>query len=98
MFVHSVFFWLKKDLTEEQRRAFRRGLEGLKPIEAVQALYVGTPAATDRPIIDRSYSVALTVLFRDKAGCAAYEVHPLHKDFVRDFSSFWERIIVYDAE
>jgi len=98
MLVHSVFFWLRKGLAEEQRRAFQHGLESLKPIEAVQALYIGTPAATDGPIIDRSYSVALTVLFRDKAGHGAYEVHPLHKDFVRDFSSFWERIIIYDAE
>jgi len=33
-----------------------------------------------------------------KTAPKSVEVHPLHKDFVRDFSSFWERIIVYDAE
>ena len=48
MLVHTVFFWLKPELTEEERR-LPRGRGILKGISAVEAVYIGTPAPTDRP-------------------------------------------------
>ena len=97
MFVHSVYFWLREDSSPQQVAAFRKGLEALRPVESVKAMYIGAPAATDRPIIDRSYSFALTVVFADPAGQEVYQVHPLHKQFVQSFSSFWRKIVIYDA-
>jgi hypothetical protein len=44
MHVHSVFFWLKPDLTAAQRAEFLRGIESLTGIKSVEKLYVGTPA------------------------------------------------------
>ena len=36
MLIHTVFFWLKPELTEAQRADFRRAVEGLKAIETIR--------------------------------------------------------------
>jgi hypothetical protein len=98
MLVHSVLFWLKPEITVEQRSEFRRALETLQGISSVDAVYIGTPAATaKRPTIDASYSFALTVLCRDVAAHDAYQVDPLHKAFVAKCSAWWTRVQIYDA-
>ncbi len=99
MLSHIVIFWLKDELTTDQRAAFRSGLETLKGIEAACGLHVGAPAATgDRPVIDTSYSFAVTVLFDSVADHDTYQVHPLHLAFLKQFSAYWSRVAVYDYE
>jgi hypothetical protein len=98
MLVHSVFFWLKPDLTPTQRTEFRAGLDSLVGIKAVDRVFIGTPAPTGkRPIIDDTYSYALTILCRDVAAHDAYQVDPLHQAFVNTFKSYWTRVQIYDA-
>ena len=99
MLVHSVFFWLKPELTLAQRADFRAGVESLAAIKSVDAVYVGTPAATEkRPIIDDTYSIALTVLCKDVLAQNAYQVDPVHLAFIDEFRTFWSRVQIYDAE
>lgn len=98
MLVHSVFFWLKPELDAAAVAAFRAGVETLRDVPCVEAVYIGTPASTDRPVIDRSYSVALTVLLKGIAEHDAYQVDPIHRAFVDQFSSYWDRVVIYDAE
>ena len=99
MLVHTVYFWLKPELSAAQRADFRRGVESLGGIKTVEKLYVGTPARTQkRPIIDDTYSVALTVVCRDVAAHDAYQVDPIHLAFVNAFKTFWNRVQIYDAE
>jgi hypothetical protein len=99
MLVHTVYFWLKPEITPAQRAEFRRGVESLGGIKAVDKIYVGTPAKTEkRPIIDDSYSVALTVVCKDVAAHDAYQVDPLHLEFVAKFKTFWTRVQIYDSE
>jgi hypothetical protein len=98
MLVHTVYFWLKPELTDAQRADFRRGVS-LRAIPAVETIYVGAPAKTEkRPIIDDSYSIALTVVCKDVAAHDAYQVDPIHKVFVDSFKTFWRRVQIYDAE
>jgi hypothetical protein len=98
MLVHTVFFWLKPDLSQEKQQAFREGLESLRGIETVEVLYVGTPAPTPpRPVIDHSYSFGLTVVLKDMAAHDTYQVHHLHKAFLEKFAASWDRVLVYDA-
>jgi hypothetical protein len=98
MLVHTVYFWLKPELTEAERADFRRGVETLGNITAVEQVYVGTPAATEkRPVIDDTYSVALTVVCKDVAAHDAYQVDPLHHAFINRFKTFWTRVQIYDA-
>ncbi len=99
MLVHSVFFWLKPDLTAEQRADFDRGVATLANIAAVEKVYIGKPARTEkRPVIDDSYSCALTVLLKDVAAHDAYQVDPIHLKFVADCKEYWTRVQIYDAE
>jgi hypothetical protein len=98
MLVHSVFFWLKPETTADQKAAFKKGLESLRGIEANVACYIGTPAPTDRPVIDRSYTFALTVIFKDMAGHDVYQEHALHKAFLNQFKTQWSKVLIYDAE
>lgn len=99
MLVHTVFFWLKPELGDADRQAFRKGLESLAAIRSGEKLYVGEPAATGkRPIIDSSYDFALTVILKDIAAHDAYQVDPIHKDFIKRCGSMWAKLLVYDAQ
>ncbi len=97
MFIHSVYFWLKPELTEEQRATFWTGVNSLTSIKSVRQDFVGTPAPTDRPIIDRSYSCALIIICDDEAGHEAYQVDPIHDKFREDCGEFWSKVLIYDA-
>ena len=94
-FVHCVYFWLTDDVTEEQVQVFKDGLQSLLEIESVRHGFFGTPADTDRPIIERSYSYALVVVFDDKAGHDAYQVDPVH-DVFREKADLWKEVKIYD--
>ena len=85
-------------LSDPQRAAFRAGVETLCAIECAEAVYVGTPAATARPVIDRTYDIGLTVVLKDMDAHDAYQVDPIHKKFVDDFGTYWERALIYDAD
>ena len=99
MLYHCVYFWLKPELTAAQRAEFRRGVESLAGIRVVEKVAVGAPAATERrPVIDATYDVALIVTCRDVAAQNAYQVDPLHLEFVKNFNTFWTRVQIYDSE
>lgn len=98
MLVHAVYFWLRDGLTLEEKAKFRGGLESLRGCETVRDMFVGVPAATEqRPVIDRSYTCALVVIFDDVAGHDAYQAHPIHKAFVETFSALWTKVQIYDS-
>lgn len=97
MFVHSVYFWLKPDLSDADREAFGGGLASLKSIESVRAIYIGAPVASERAVVDSSFTMALTVVFDDQAGHVLYQDHPAHTAFAERFGGMWDRLIVYDA-
>jgi len=65
MLIHTVFFWLKPELTAAQRAEFRRGVESLAAIKHAAEVHVGAPAVTpDRPVVDKTFAVGLTVICR----------------------------------
>jgi hypothetical protein len=98
MLVHSVYFWLKPDLNAEERQAFWDGVYSLTTIKSVKQGFVGNPAPTDRPIIDRSYSCALVLTFDDLAGHDLYQEDPIHDRFREGCASYWTKVLIYDAE
>ncbi|MFP4166680.1 MAG: Dabb family protein [Opitutales bacterium] len=98
MLIHTVIFWLKDELNSDQVAEFRSGLESLQRIDAAEAVYIGTPAPTpERPVIDTSYDFCLTVLLKDIAAHDAYQEHSRHKDFLTQFSGYWNQVRIYDA-
>ena len=59
MLVHTVLFWLKKDLSKDDLIIFEKEVTSLGKISSVEHLYVGQPAGTTkRPVIDDSYDFA----------------------------------------
>lgn len=95
--IHSVFFWLKEDLTEEQKAAFQAGVASLKEIASVSKMYIGPTAPTEeRGVVDNSYSTALIVHFADVAAHDAYQIDPIHRKFVDEQKDKWSKVVVYD--
>ena len=100
MLVHTVLFWLRKDLQNDSATQFQAGLETLKTIESADAVYIGRPANTEpRPgVIISSYDFCLTVIFKNIEAHDVYQVDPVHKAFIETYSSYWEKVSVYDAD
>ena len=97
MFVHSVYFWLRDDLSPAGKTKFVEGIKSLTEIDVVKQGFYGVPAATNREIIDRSYSYALVVTFATAADQDAYQVHPTHDAFRENCAGSWKKIVIYDA-
>ena len=99
MLIHTVLFWLKKDLDDDQVAQFRQGLAKLQDIQSAEAVYVGTPSATpERPVIDRSYDYCLTVILKNIPAHDAYQADSLHQEFLANFKEFWDAVKIYDAD
>jgi hypothetical protein len=97
MFVHAVYFWLRPDLASAEEKQFGAGLESLRAINGVRQGYIGVPAPTDRPVIERGYSRALVLIFDDKPAHDAYQVHPVHDKFRAECGGFWTMVRIYDS-
>lgn len=98
MFHHLVFFYLRKDLTPAERTQFETKLRGLDKIKSISSCYIGRPTVSDRPIVDSSYDFAEMFIFKSKAEHDAYQVDPIHVDFVQSCKPFWTAVKIYDFE
>ncbi|QYM77950.1 Dabb family protein [Horticoccus luteus] len=97
MLVHTVYFWLKSDLTAAQREAFAAALASLRGIP-MEAFYTGRPAALPaRPVVDATFDHAITCVFADIAAHNVYQTHPLHLAFLAQCKTWWTRVQIYDA-
>lgn len=93
---HQVYFWLKNP---EDRQKLIDGVNTLKKIKTVRQMHVGIVAGTEkRDVIDTSWGVSLLLFFDDIAGEAIYQTDPIHLDFVKNYSSLWNKVVIYDAE
>ena len=97
MFLHAVYFWLRDDLTTAERARYEEGLRSLREIEHVAQGWIGVPAPTDRPVIERGYSRALVLAFADQAAHDAYQVHPVHDRFRDECGTYWTRVQIFDS-
>lgn len=99
MLVHTVFFWLRKDLDGDTITKFRTGLESLKTIKHAETAYVGSPArVAERPVCDKSYDFCLTVILKDVPSHDAYQADNIHQAFIANHKEHWEKVKVYDAD
>src|SRR5262249_48673000 len=98
LFVHSVYFWLKDDLTQAEVDDFKAGLYSLERIESIKHAFTGRPADTDRPVIDKSYSYGLVTIFEDSAHHERYQVDPIHDRFRTECAKYWSKVLIYDFQ
>lgn len=97
VFVHHVYFWLKKAGSAEDTDKLVAGLKKLSAVKTIRQFHIGKPAATSREVIDGSYAVSWLVLFDNKADQDSYQADPIHLKFVEECSSLWQKVVVYDS-
>lgn len=98
MLIHSVYFWFKADADPGIVADFEAGLRRLLSIPQIKQGFIGKPEQTPpRPVIDQSYAWGLVEHFEDLEAHDAYQVHPLHLEFLERFRASWERVQVYDV-
>ena len=99
MLIHSVLFWLKTDLSLAERAHFKAEVRKLSAIRSIDHIYVGDPAKIEaRSVTDRSFDVALTIVFPNGPAHDAYQVDPVHLAFVEGNKASWVRVQVFDSE
>jgi Stress responsive A/B Barrel Domain len=99
MLIHSVYFWLKPNLTASERSHFTAEVKKLSAIRTIEKIYVGAPATiAERSVTDRSFDVALTLVFKDGPAHDAYQVDPVHLAFVEGNKGSWTKVLIYDSE
>lgn len=95
---HQVYFWLKNLGSAEDKAKLIEGIKTLSKIKEIKKLSIGVVAATEkRSVIDDTWSVSELALFKDVAGEAAYQIHPVHLDFVKNYSYLWDKVVIYDS-
>ena len=97
-FIHMVFFWLENPENQNDRLIFEKALN--KFIDSNTQLvgaHIGHPAATDRPIIDNSYTYSLTVTFPNIETHDAYQIDPTHTTFIEEAKPLWNKVLIYDS-
>lgn len=94
MLTHVVMFKLKEPTAERLDEAVRvlRSTEGKVP--SLRRLAVGTDVLQT----PRSYDVVLIAEFDDRAGLAAYAIHPVHQDVLAYVETNVDARIAVDFE
>jgi hypothetical protein len=96
--VHHVFFWLTNPTSTQDRDQLVAGLKTLAGIPIIKELYVGILADTEkRDVVDASWQVSELMFFNDLQSQSSYQQHPIHLDFVKNYSHLWKKVVVYDA-
>ncbi len=97
--IHTVYFWLKPDVTAAEKQQLLDELTKLKAIESVQRAFIGPPSPTEeRGVVDNTYSYAFILWFENVEAQNAYQIDPIHLAFVEKNKHLWTKVIVYDSE
>lgn len=97
VFVHTVFFWMKEDFSEEDAKFFEDGLEKLGKVPSIHSYKWGKPAGTPRDVVDNSYTYAWIVDFTSAEKQDEYQVDPIHLKFIEECDGLWTKVQVYDT-
>lgn len=93
--IHQVYFWLHKDSDLNEFKTDAAPMLGR--CKDVAKFILGTPAPTEkRDVVDHSFHVSCTLFFDSLEAQAAYQVDPLHLEFIEKYSHMWKSVKVYD--
>jgi hypothetical protein len=97
IFVHHVFFYTPATASEADRAKLLEGLQKMRSIPSIKLAHIGTPAATDRAVIDRTYTYSWLCFFESAAAELDYQQHPIHDEFREQYARYWEKVVIYDS-
>ncbi len=96
---HNVYFWLDPSLNSAQKTSFEEGLRALFRIDVVRSGSFGSPASTpERPVTRNTFDYALVLEFDSVEQHDQYQIHPEHEVFVKNFSSWFQKVRVFDVQ
>lgn len=93
---HTVVFWLKPETSAATIAEITSSIKDLENLPMVEKVIVGTPVMSERDIVDDSFSVAFTMIFKDEAALQAYNVDPRHKKSSQRTLAHVVRGVIYD--
>ena len=97
LFIHHVYFYLKNKNNAQDEAQLIEGLKKLAKVPTIQYVHIGTPAATSRSVIVKDYAVSWMCFFKNIIEEEIYQTHPIHLEFIKDYSHLWEKVVVYDS-
>jgi len=99
--IHSVYFWLKEDLSEEQKAFFKEELLLLRGIEYLNSISFGQPASTPQRegVTEHSFDYSLVIEFASREDHDRYQgPDEVHARFVSGAAPLCRKILVLDSE
>ena len=97
-FLHFVLFFFKDPQNSGHREQFEASLiRFMNNSQYAGSWHVGTPAGTERIVVDSSYTYSLLVTFPSKEIHDLYQAEPAHLKFISECSQFWDRVQVCDS-
>jgi hypothetical protein len=95
---HMVFFQLKDNSPEEQKKLVDACKKYLKNHDGVLYFSAGTRATKiAEPVSATDFDVALHIVFKNKAALDKYGPHPDHQKFINENKANWKGVKVYDS-
>ncbi|MFI5154932.1 MAG: Dabb family protein [Chitinophagales bacterium] len=95
IFIHHVFFWLKRPGNGKDYEQLVAGLRKLSQVKTIREFHIGKPANTNRNVIERSYSLSWFVVFGNAEDQDSYQTDPVHLKFVEECAHLWEKVLVH---
>ena len=97
MITHVVVFWVKPEVQDGREQLFAAAREHLPRIPGVQNLRYGASIPSERPVVDTSYTMAISMDFASQADLDTYQQHPEHLAFIaKVVKPLVERVLLYD--
>jgi len=94
---HIVLFKFKPEVTKEEIEKIETAFDGLKDkVDQIIGYEAGTNVSPEN--LDKGFTHAFVVTFRDAAGRDEYLPHPAHKKFVELLDGKLDEVLVVDFE
>lgn len=98
MLAHDVYFTLKDKSEKAKERLVAGCKEYLADHPGTVWFVAGVLVAEhERDVNDRSFDVALHIVFKDKASHDKYQDAPQHHKFIEEYKGNWETVRVFDS-
>ncbi len=96
---HVVTLWFKPEVPDRYVQQVIEQTRKLATIPGIEDLQVGSAVQSERPIVDDSFDLGITMRFSSKQAMREYLLHPRHKAFVEAFiKDKVVKLLVYDIQ
>lgn len=94
---HVVVVWLKEPGNTQMREKFIAASRALDNIPGVVSRHVSAVIPSDRPKVDDTFDIAVTVTFENAQALAKYMQNPKHKNMLKNqLKPIVNRVVVYN--